>query len=204
AIAIQLKLFADAGEQVVASTMLLVMAMAWLLNALIFSPADLGAKGSVFPTHMLVLPLRTGALVGGPMLYAVALITSLWLLLALLVLVPAGLPTRLALPAAILTSVALWTQAIAFSPFPSPFARVPALLLAVLPAAALGSWRAFDPTHPQVYWLATAGALLWTLAAYGFGVIGLSRARKGHQWHWPGWRVLSSRRARLPDHFAQR
>src|SRR5262245_728087 len=123
----RVELFAEAREQAVCGALLPLIAMAWILNALIFSPADLGAKGSAFPTHMLVLPVRTRALVGWPMVYGAALITSLWLLLAVSLLIPAGIPVRLILPAAILMAVTTWTQAIAFSPFPSAFARIPAL-----------------------------------------------------------------------------
>jgi len=194
AIAIQLQAFPDAAQQVASGAFLLLFALAVLLNGLIFSPADLGAKGSVFPSHMLVLPLRTRTLVGWPMLYGAVLNCILWMLLASLVLIPAKIPLPLLLPAAILMAVTAWIQAISWSPFPSPFVRIPVLLLAIFPTAALGSWRAFDPSSPHVYWLATAGSLAWMLAAYGFGVIGLSRARKGNAWYWSAWHALSLQR----------
>lgn len=204
AIAIQLQAFPDAAQQVASGAFLLLFALAVLLNGLIFSPADLGAKGSVFPSHMLVLPLRTRALVGWPMLYGAVLNCILWMLLANLVLIPAKIPLPLLLPAAILMAVTAWIQAISWSPFTSPFVRIPVLLLAIFPTAALGSWRAFDPSSPHVYWLATAGSLAWMLAAYGFGVIGLSRARKGNAWYWSGWRALSLRRAWLSGNLKSR
>jgi hypothetical protein len=207
AIAIRLQMFPDAKQQIASGTMLLFFGLAMLLNALIFSPADLAAKGSVFPLHMLVLPMRTRSLVGWPMLYAAALVSLLWLLLARLVLIPAEIPLPLLLPAAILMAVTTWVQAIAWSPLPY-FARIPALLLAVLPPAAFGSWRAYDPERPQVYWLATAGSLIWMLAAYGFGVMGLSRARKGNAWYWSGWQAvwdtLRPRRKWLPGRLTAR
>jgi hypothetical protein len=204
AIAIQLQAFPDAAQQVASGAFLLLFALAVLLNGLIFSPADLGAKGSVFPSHMLVLPLRARALVGWPMLYGAVLNCILWMLLASLVLIPAKIPLPLLLPAAILMAVTAWIQAISWSPFPSPFVRIPVLLLAIFPTAALGSWRAFDPSSPHVYWLATAGSLAWLLAAYGFGVIGLSRARKGNAWHWSGWHALSLRRVWLSGNLKSR
>src|SRR6478736_3621312 len=132
AIAIRLQAFPDAKQQIAGGTVLLFFALAMLLNALIFSPADLAAKGSVFPLHMLVLPMRTRSLAGWPMLYAAVLMGLLWLLLARLVLIPAEIPLPLLLPAAILMAVTTWVQAIAWSPLPY-FARIPALLLAVLP-----------------------------------------------------------------------
>jgi hypothetical protein len=191
-------------QQIASGAFLLLFALAVLLNGLIFSPADLGAKGSVFPSHMLVLPLRTRALVGWPMLYGAVLNCILWMLLASLVLIPAKIPLPLLLPAAILMAVTAWIQAISWSPFPSPFVRIPVLLLAIFPTAALGSWRAFDPSSPHVYWLATAGSLAWMLAAYGFGVTGLSRARKGNAWYWSGWHALSLRRAWLSGNLKSR
>src|SRR5262249_44584663 len=95
-------------------------------------------------------------------------------------------------------AVTTWVQAIAWSPLPY-FARIPALLLAVLPPAALGSWRAYDPERPQVYWLATAGSLAWMGAAYGFAVFGLSRARNGDQSYLAGWRTRSRIRENSAD-----
>ena len=91
ALAIRLMLFSDVVEQILCSALLLVFAWAVLLNMLIYSPTDLGSKGSVFPSHMLVLPVRTRALVGWPMLYGTAIHAGLWVLLATTVLRPGGI-----------------------------------------------------------------------------------------------------------------
>src|SRR5262245_20765674 len=142
AIAMQLPALQDAREHIAGSSIGLFFLLATLLNALIFSPADLAAKGSAFPTHMWVLPLRTRSLVGWPMVFGGVLNGLLWALLVGQVFIPAQVPLPLVLPAAILMAVTTWIQAIAWSPFPSPLVRVPALLAVVLPAIALGGCAA--------------------------------------------------------------
>ena len=197
AVAIRLDLFPDAADQIMCSSLLLVFALATLLNALVFSPIDLGAKGSVYPTHMLVLPLRTRALVGWPMLCGGIVNALLWVLLASLVFIPGGFAVSLVWPAAILAAVGAWVQAIAWSPFPSPFARVPMLFLAVCPTVVLGIWAGSRSESQLVSAGATVGALLWMLVGYGFGVVGLSRFRTGREWNW--FRMLAGLRT-IADH----
>ena len=182
AIAIQLQVLADAQDQVICSSLLLTFGMAILLNVLIFSPTDLGAKGSAYPAHMLVLPLRTRALVGWPMLYGVVSQVVLWELLAGLVLIPGGFHAPLVWPAIILAAVTVWVQALAWSPFPSPYVRVPILVLAIVPIVALWIWVGYNNGSTVVFASAIAGTLVLMLVAYGVGLLGLSRTRAGNEW----------------------
>ena len=175
AIAIQLQVLADAQDQVICSSLLLTFGMAILLNVLIFSPTDLGAKGSAYPAHMLVLPLRTRALIGWPMLYGVVSQVVLWELLAGLVLIPGGFHAPLVWPAVILAAVTVWVQALAWSPFPSPYARVPALVLAMCPIMGLWIWVGFYPHNALVFSGAIIGTLGWMFVAYGVGAFGLAK-----------------------------
>ncbi len=167
-----------------ASMGLVVLAMIPLLNAFSFGPADLGVKSSGFPTHMRALPVSTRSLVGWPMLFAAATYFVLWVLPAGLIFLPAGLPLPIIWPATMLVAMCVWVQAIGWSPFPSPFARVPVLLIAIGPLAvpmALGLTFFHGNGLSAVVSMSGLG---WTIAAYVFGVLGLTRARAGSEGDW--------------------
>ena len=151
---------------------------------LIYSPTDLGSKGSVFPTHMLVLPVRTRALVGWPMLYGTAIHAGLWVLLATTVLRPGGIDSPLVWPAVVLSAVGAWVQAIAWSPFPSPFVLVPALLIAICPIGLLAKWVIFNDAASSIAVWLIVGIVAWTLVAYVVGAYGLTQVRAGNGWDW--------------------
>ena len=84
-----------------------------VLSALTYSPVDLGAKGSGFPSHMLVLPVATRWLSGWPILFCSAIFATTWFLLAGLILIPAGFHPPILWPAAVLATGTAWIQALA-------------------------------------------------------------------------------------------
>lgn len=163
---------------------IVVLSMIPLLNAFSFGPADLGVKSSGFPTHMRALPVSTRALVGWPMLFAAATYVTLWTLPACLLFLPAGLQLPVIWPAIMLVAMCVWVQAIGWSPFPSPFARVPVLVIALVPLTlpmALGLTFFNGNVLSAVMTLSGLG---WAIVAYVFGVVGLSRARAGNEGDW--------------------
>jgi hypothetical protein len=184
-LALGVQIFPAAGPYFCgASIVFLFAAAVFFLNAFTYGPADLGVKSSGFPTHMRVLPVTTHALVGWPMLFAAITFVLLWVLPSCLIFLPSGFPLPVLWPATMLVALCVWVQAIGWSPFPSPFARVPALIAAMTPLIlplALGLTFFRGPVLTAVV---CVSCLVWSLAAYVFGVHGLSRARKGSEGDW--------------------
>jgi hypothetical protein len=167
-----------------ASIAILFMVMVPLLNTFSYGPADLGVKSSGFPPHMRTLPISTRAMVGWPMLLAAVIFALLWMLPACFIFLPAGIQIPVFWPAAMFAAICLWVQAVGWSPFPSPFARVPILLIAIVPLTVpLAFGITFLEGTTQSTLLFVCG-LIWSAAAYAFGVRGLSRARTGCEGDW--------------------
>jgi hypothetical protein len=180
------------------SVLILSFSFVFLLNTFTYGPADIGVKSSGFPTHMRVLPVSNRALVGWPMLVAVITFAVLWLIQSSLIFLPAGLPIPVLWPATMLAALCVWVQAISWCPMPSPFARVPMLILAFLPMIVP---MALGLTFFKGSWLTavvSASCLIWSAVAYLVGVQGLSRARAGSQGDWlrpiADWWAAQSRR----------
>jgi hypothetical protein len=157
---------------------------AHLLTVFTLGPVDLGARGSGFPKSMFVLPLRTRSLVCWPMIYGTVSVAALWVLVTTLILNPAGLNTPVLWPAAVAAAAIAWLQAIGWSPFPSPFARVPALALALTPLSLVVTCAYMYLDVSRVSIAIVAASLVWTLLAYFFAIQGLSRARAGSDGEW--------------------
>jgi hypothetical protein len=145
---------------------------------------------------MFTLPVPTPALVFWPMLQAAAAVALLWVAWVGAVLRTAGLDLPLVWPALLVANVAVWLQAAAWVPYPLPFMRLGAVLLAT---GLVGLWTAYGWAWevPQVVWVGGLAALLPT--AYGVAVAGVARARRGDtpEWTWPG-RVVRAVAAWLP------
>jgi hypothetical protein len=166
-------------DPIVLALCLLTASIAHLLHVFTLGPADLGVKNSGFPTHMFVLPLKTQTLSGWPILYAAATFAILWVLIVHVVLRPAGYSPPVLWPAAISATAIGWIQSISWSPFPTPFARVPAIVVAVVPLIAWGTWATIYPDSSFVLFAVVALCALWLGVAYGVAIRGIARARCG-------------------------
>jgi hypothetical protein len=185
------------------------LAVGPLLNAFTFGPVDLGIRNSGFPTHMMVLPMSTRALVGWPMLFGATTIAAIWILLGLLNIKLSDIPVPIVWPALMLATACAWVQAIGWTPFPSPFARIPVMFVAISPLVAVIAWAGAIFHEPSVTLLVAGFSVCWMLVAYAYGVRGLARARRGYDANWLRYFVghrteMSSRhtaavvRAKLP------
>ena len=168
----------------ITGTLIPCSAVAHLLTVFTLGPADLGVRGSGFPKHMFVLPLRTRTLVRWPMLFGAAFMAFTWMVVALFILRPGGLNVPVLWPAALGAAGTAWLQAIGWSPFPSPFARVPALAVAITPLILLGACAGLYLESQSMPWFITLASFVWILGAYLFAVQGLSRARAGSEGDW--------------------
>ncbi len=161
--------------------MVMVFELAVVSNAFVYGTADFGSQASSFPVHMMVLSASTWQLVGWPMIYCGIFYAIVWMVSAALLLFPVGFHPPLIWPATTAAAVVVWIQAVSWSPFPTPFAHIPAMVLAIAPLFFLGMWAGIERTSLLVPMAVTACNLLWILAAYGVGVKGLSRTRTGSQ-----------------------
>jgi hypothetical protein len=184
-------------------TLALSSVIAHVLTALTLGPADLGIRGTGYPKCMMVRPLRTRSLVGWPMFYGATTIALIWFFVSACILRPAGLNTPVLWPAALGAAGTAWLQAVGWSPFPSPFARIPALVLAGVPLILFGSCAGLFMESNSVSLAIAAGSLVWTFAAYAFAVNGLSRARAGSEEQWL-FDFIERHIARLRDRFVSR
>jgi hypothetical protein len=169
----------DPRPQSAIGALALSAVLAHLLTVFTLGPADLGVRGSGYPKCMFVLPLQTRSLVCWPMVFGASCMAGLWVLVTTFILNPAGLNTPVLWPAVIGATCTAWLQAIGWSPFPSPFARVPALALALTPLSLLVTWAYMDLEGRYVSIAIVAGSVIWLFVAYLFAIQGLSRARAG-------------------------
>src|SRR5438128_1474720 len=111
---------------------LFTMPVIWLgcaaLSIFCFGHEDQDTRESRFPKHTMVLPATNYTLVLWPMLLAALTVGGLWIVSALLILRPAGVPTPLWVPAAALAALLVWIQAAAIWPFGLRFVRLATLL----------------------------------------------------------------------------
>jgi hypothetical protein len=178
-LAIAAQMFPGIREPVLLAALLLTVAMTHLIQVFTLGPADLGIRDSGFPRHTFVLPLATRSLVAWPMLIGTTAHAGLWVLVAILVFRPAGFAAPVIWPAALFGSTIAWAQAISWTPFPTPYARVPALALSITPLFLLGLWAGLYLESGSVSIAVTAASLVWGALAYVFAVRGLARARRG-------------------------
>ncbi len=146
--------------------------------------SQLDARESGFPARLFTLPVRTGALVGGPMLQGTAAVALLWLAWAYFVLRPAGV--EVALGSTVLLAAAFVTvlQALLWSPFGLPWVRV-VLAILLLPLLAVSPTLGPALGLSETALLGLYAALIPLAALTAFA--GVSRARHGEV---PDWRAL--------------
>ncbi len=178
-LSIAAQLLPGSREPILLAALLLTAAITHLLQVFTLGPSDLGIRASGYPKHMFVLPMSTRSLVGWPMLIGAATHAGLWILIASLVFIPAGFAAPVVWPAALVAAGTAWVQAIGWMPFPTPFARVPALAVAMTPLVGFGAWCGLFLERSDVSSVVVAGSVIWGMVAYAVGVRGLARARRG-------------------------
>jgi hypothetical protein len=167
-----------------AAAIALTAVVAHLLTVFTLGPVDLGVRGSGFPKNMMVLPVRTRSLVWWPMIYGAATMALLWILVTTLILLPAGVSPPIVWPAVVAAVATAWLQAVGWSPFPSPFVRVPILALALTPLSLLVTCAYMYLECHYVSIAIVAASLAWIFVAYIFAIHGLARARTGSEGEW--------------------
>jgi hypothetical protein len=151
--------------------------------------SQLEARESGFPARMFTLPVRTGMLVGWPMLQGMAAVALSWLAWAYFVLRPSGIAVSLWSNALLAAAFVAVLQALLWSPFGLPWVRVVlAVLLLPLLALAPTLGPALGIEEPVLLGLYAALIPLAALTAFA----GVSRARQGEA---PDWRGLFGSRA---------
>lgn len=167
-------------------SMQFVFALLYVAAAFAFGfECQLEAKESGFPARMFTLPVRTGVLVGWPMLQGMAAVALLWAAWAYFVLRPSGIEAPLAMTALLAAAFVAVLEALLWSPFGLPWVRVlaavlllPTLLLSPLFGPALGA------TETGLLWLFAA----LVPAAFVVAFAGVARARRGDN---PDWQARS-------------
>jgi hypothetical protein len=149
--------------------------------------ADLNARESCFPAGLLTLPVRTIALAGWPMVYGAAAAALLWLVVAAFLLRPGlgllGLRVPLWWPAVLATAYLAWVQALLWLPFGLPWMRV---IVSTIFFASLATVAQSAVTAGASEGTLAALFAGLTVTAWGVGLVGLRRARRGDVPNWGG------------------
>lgn len=143
---------------------------------------DLGAQQSIYPTRFFTLPVRTEALVLGPMVYGTAAVALLVETAMLLARWPWGIDTPVIWPALLAAVFLAWTQALMWMPYGIRGARVvvTVIWLVLLDVVVLLAMY-FKVSEPvMIAILAPQLPLAYWTACYAVG-----RARRGDV---PDWR----------------
>jgi hypothetical protein len=172
-----------------AAALPLFFGLLYLMAAFAFPEADLAARHSGFPPHLLARPARTEALVFWPMLYGMVIIAAAWVAFARLVLQPNGMHVPLAWPAAMFAAGLACLQALTWSPMGLPYLRIILALLLLSTLATIGVVGSLNGVLPAHLIGGYGGVIALAGPA---AVAGLSRARRGDtpEWHW--WRRSAS------------
>jgi hypothetical protein len=156
----------------------LMYAIVCLLSAAMYGTADITSKSAGFPSHMLVLPVSTRALVGWPMLFGAGGVTLCWVLLASLFLMRAGVPVRLLWTSCMVCAVTAWLQAIDWWPFRIPVMRAVCTTLVLIAIGGFAAWASSRGLSGPVI---SGYYVIATVVAYAVARVGLSLARRGEE-----------------------
>jgi hypothetical protein len=142
------------------------------------------ARQSSFPARQFTLPVRTRDLVGWPMLYGGAAVALAYLAWVGCVIRPCGPELPLVWPPLFLAALLAWLQALLWSPFGLPLARVPVTLAAAAALVVIGvGGSTFGVPEPVL----AATYLVLLPVAYVVALAGVSRARRGDVPDWRWW-----------------
>ncbi len=154
----------------------LTFALLYLMAVFTHPEADIAATGSGYPSHLLILPVRTRDLVLWPMAYGSVALSLTWFIVAAGVFRARGIPAPVLWPAALLAATLSCLQALFWTPISLPYLR---LVLAVLLLPCL----LFTSVLLQASGVAESiiAALYLSLipAAYAVALEGVARARRG-------------------------
>ena len=163
----------------VASMIPLLGIFAFVLNAVIFAE-DPGSLSSRYPRHMLVLPVKTGALVFWPMLYGTSMTVGLWVVTAGLLYRWSPVTVPIWLPALALAAITSWFQAVAWLPLAVRWLRELITIFATLALVFFPIWLIrSDPGAKTLVVLVLLGYLppAWFVALAAVGA-----DRRGDVW----------------------
>ncbi len=85
---------------------------------------DIAARESMYPSRMLVLPVRSAALAGWPMLYGCVSMMLLWFAMRIAVIFPSAIDVPKYWPALFGATLLAWTQALTWMPYPARGIRI--------------------------------------------------------------------------------
>ncbi|MBI3792775.1 MAG: hypothetical protein HY275_18105, partial [Gemmatimonadetes bacterium] len=151
---------------------------------------DLSARESIFPARLRTLPVPTAALVFWPMAIGAATVALLWTLTALFARWPWGIAVPVLWPALLAAAFLMWTQALAWMPYPLRNVRVvvTVLWLASFDAIVLLALHFRAGTPVMLALVVPQLPLAYLVARWG-----VARARRGDTPDWRAWGAGSSR-----------
>jgi hypothetical protein len=144
---------------------------------------DVAARESTFPSKMFTLPVRTSLLVLWPMVFGTLTMILSSVAISWLVLRPSGINLPLWWPSFFVAILLVWLQAVAWSPFPLPWVRLP-LLAPIIDIQIVLIQLGYIIKLPGVF--LPLILILQLPIAYGFALLGVAHARCGEN---PFWRL---------------
>lgn len=168
-----------------------------LIAAVMFHDADVGSKGSSFPSYLFTLPVRTYQLVLAPMIlgslasFTVGIIATWTTRLG-------GMDAMLYLPPMTLVAILAFLQASFWYPVGIPYSKLFLTLIGITGIMIYIGVNVGEKSmlsEPGI----CQGLLLFTLACYMVAYIGVNKARKGESTFNVKLRKDSSQEAELPE-----
>jgi hypothetical protein len=167
----------------------------FLMSAALCSDGQFGAMSGL-PPRLFTLPVRTATLVAWPMLSGAAVVALVWVAAAELIFRPGGFRPPTAGGALVLAALTAWLQALSWTPFRAPWARVvaAAAVLSALVAAFL--WAVEIARAPRY----ALGLILvgYLAAAAVVAFVGVARDRRGDGRDGVAWLRLGGLAERRP------